>query len=221
MSLIDQFEVQFNELSNFELSDGSLSEVQPVELAGMINQEINRVINQIDSNTFLTGFEIFLSNHDYARLEKYKTLLTDGLLDLVNKTAELKRIENFKNLNITINKDNSLNTGIIKCIPIVEIVPTLNITEDIFFLEINGMKKQLGEQKYVIGRGTDVDIQLNDSGVSRKHLEIEITDLINIKDLNSTNGTFINGEKITEHTATDEIVFKIGTSEIKIYRDQI
>ncbi len=56
---------------------------------------------------------------------------------------------------------------------------------------------------------------------SQHRLEIEITDLINIKDLNSTNGTFINGEKITEHTATDEIVFKIGTSEIKIYRDQI
>ena len=43
LSLIDQFEVQFNELSNFELSDGALTEVQPVEIAGVVNQEINRL----------------------------------------------------------------------------------------------------------------------------------------------------------------------------------
>jgi hypothetical protein len=221
LSLIDQFEVQFNELSNFELSDGSLSEVQPVELAGMLNQEINRVVNQIDSNALITHFNIYLSSHDYTRLEKYKSLIIDGLLDLVNKTAELKRIEIFNNLTITTNKDSALNTGIIKCIPVIEIIPDLNINQYVFFLEIAGMKKQLDEKTYIIGRGTDVDIQLNDSGVSRKHVEIEINDFIYIKDLNSTNGTFINGEKIDEHSANDEVVFKIGASEIKIYRDQI
>ena len=35
MSLIDQFEVQFNELSNSEILEGSLDEIQPVELAGV------------------------------------------------------------------------------------------------------------------------------------------------------------------------------------------
>ena len=43
MSLIDQFEVQFNELSNSEILEGSLDEIQPVELAGVLQQEISRI----------------------------------------------------------------------------------------------------------------------------------------------------------------------------------
>ena len=46
MSLLDQFEVQFNELSHGAISDGDLSELQPVELAGIINQEIIRIQNE-------------------------------------------------------------------------------------------------------------------------------------------------------------------------------
>ena len=47
MSLLDQFEVQFNELSYGEIVDGELSELQPVELAGIINQEISRIQNEL------------------------------------------------------------------------------------------------------------------------------------------------------------------------------
>ena len=221
VSLIDQFEVQFNELSNFELVDGSLAEIQPVELAGMLNQEINRAINEIGLNAKLVGFNIYLSSHDFIRLEKYKNLIIDGLENLINKTGELKRIENLSQVEINILKDSSLSTGVMKCVPQVELIE--QITENIktYILEIGGMKKQLEERTYVLGRGTDVDIQINDSGISRKHLSIEVSESIFIKDLNSTNGTFINDEKITEFNTKDDVTFKIGTSEIKIYRDLI
>jgi len=221
LSLIDQFEVQFNELSYFELVDGSLSEIQPVELAGMLNQEITRAINKLGLNAQLVGFKIYLSNHDFTRLEKYKNLITDGLLNLVDKTAELKRIENLGQVEINILKDSSLSTGVMKCVPLVEDLVQESETIKAYILEIGGMKKQLEERTYVVGRGTDVDIQINDSGISRKHLSIEISESISIKDLNSTNGTFINGERIIEYFADDEVNFKIGTSEIKIYRDLI
>ena len=221
MSLIDQFEVQFNELSNFELVDGSLLEIQPVELAGMLNQEINRSINEIGINTKLVGFNIYLSNHDFTRLEKYKNLIIDGLVNLIDKTVELKRIENLNSVEVRILKDSSLSTGVVKCIPIVEELEQISETIKSYILEIGGMKKQLEKRTYVLGRGTDVDIQINDSGISRKHLSIEVSESIFIKDLNSTNGTFINGEKITEFNTVDEVTFKIGTSEIKIYRDLI
>jgi hypothetical protein len=221
LSLIDQFEVQFNELSNFELVDGSLSEIQPVELAGMLNQEMNRAISQIGLNAQLVGFNIYLSNHDFTRLEKYRNLIIDGLLNLVDKTAELKRIENLGHVEVNILKDSSLSTGVMKCIPLVEALVQVSETIKAYILEIGGMKKQLEERLYVLGRGTDVDIQINDSGISRKHLSIEISESISIKDLNSTNGTFVNGERIIEYFADDEVTFKIGTSEIKIYRDLI
>ena len=221
MSLIDQFEVQFNELSNFELVDGSLAEIQPVELAGMLNQEINRALNEIGSNAKLVGFNIYLSSHDFVRLEKYKNLIIDGLVNLINKTAELKRIEILSQVDVRILKDSSLNTGVMKCVPQVELLEQISEKIKTYILEIGGMKKQLEERTYVLGRGTDVDIQINDSGISRKHLSIEVSESIFIKDLNSTNGTFVNGEKITEFNTKDEVNFKLGTSEIKIYRDLI
>lgn len=66
-----------------------------------------------------------------------------------------------------------------------------------------------------IGRGNVNDIAINDATVSSSHAIIEVQDdrSVFIKDLNSTNGTFVNGRKITERTkiyAND--VVKAGNS---------
>ncbi|MBQ0088554.1 MAG: FHA domain-containing protein [Prevotellaceae bacterium] len=51
-----------------------------------------------------------------------------------------------------------------------------------------------------VGRSSTNDIQLNDLSVSGQHAAFTITDngKISLKDLNSTNGTFVNGKRITE-----------------------
>ncbi|MGD9159801.1 MAG: FHA domain-containing protein [Desulfobacteraceae bacterium] len=49
-----------------------------------------------------------------------------------------------------------------------------------------------------IGRSEENDIQISDMSVSRRHLKIiEKDGLFYIKDLNSQNGTYVNGSKIT------------------------
>ena len=105
MSLLDQFEVQFNELSNGEIVDGELSELQPVELAGIVNQEISRIQNELSPSEKVEKISISLSSHDYKRLSKFETLLKDGLEDLVRKSGELKRIESIAKTKIEIIKD--------------------------------------------------------------------------------------------------------------------
>ena len=104
MSLLDQFEVQFNELSYGEIVDGELSELQPVELAGIINQEISRIQNELSPSENVESIRLFLSPHDFRRLSKFETLLKDGLEDLVQKTGELKRIDSITNTKIEIIK---------------------------------------------------------------------------------------------------------------------
>ena len=37
-----------------------------------------------------------------------------------------------------------------------------------------------------------------------------------VKDLNSTNGTYINGERITELEVEEQITFRVGVTEIRI-----
>ena len=64
--------------------------------------------------------------------------------------------------------------------------------------------------KTSLGRHSDNDIFINVDGISRKHAVISIVaDGLEIEDLGSSNGTFVNGDKITKQA------IKIG-DEIKL-----
>ena len=226
MSLLDQFEVQFNELSNGEIVDGELSELQPVELAGIVNQEISRIQNELSPSENVEKISIFLSPHDYRRLSKFETLLKDGLEDLVKKSGELKRINSISDTKIEIVKDSSLEQGVAKSVPLVSFESPLEIfTEEfsqvitqtkIYILDINGLKKDLQPGTYTLGRGTEVDIQIHDPGISRKHLSITVDEKVVVTDLNSTNGTFLGTDRVQEIIVEDTISFRVGVTEIKI-----
>jgi hypothetical protein len=221
MSLIDQFEVQFNELSNSEILEGSLDEIQPVELAGVLQQEISRIQMTVSPSEKVEEINISLSNHDYKRLKKYESLIIDGLENMLQKSAELKRIDAIKDTRVNIVQDSSLDKGLVKSVPNVKFESPLIEIEEIvesrkFILEINGMKKPLEPGEYTLGRGTEVDIQIQDPGISRKHLVIIVDEKVTVKDLNSTNGTYINGERISELEVEEQITFRVGVTEIRI-----
>jgi hypothetical protein len=226
VSLLDQFEVQFNELSNGEIVDGELSELQPVELAGIVNQEISRIQNELSPSEKVEKISISLSSHDYKRLSKFETLLKDGLEDLVRKSGELKRIDSIAKTKIEISKDSSLEQGVAKSVPLISFESPLEIfTEEYaevitqtktYILDINGLKKDLVPGTYTLGRGTEVDIQIHDPGISRKHLSITVDEKVIVTDLNSTNGTFLGTERVQELIVEDKITFRVGVTEIKI-----
>ena len=68
----------------------------------------------------------------------------------------------------------------------------------------------------LIGRGK-VDLIIPDKEVSRKHLAIEVRgDKIFLRDLGSTNGTFINEEKVSITEVTDQTEFKVGQTVLML-----
>jgi hypothetical protein len=226
VSLLDQFEVQFNELSYGEIVDGELSELQPVELAGIINQEISRIQNELSPSENVELIRLALSPHDYRRLSKFEILLKDGLEDLVHKTGELKRIDSITDTKIEIVKDSNLEQGVAKTIPVINFEsPLVTYTEEyveeivqtkVYILDINGLKKDLQPGTYTLGRGTEVDIQIQDPGISRKHLSIQVDEKVVVTDLNSTNGTFLGNDRVMEMIVEDTITFRVGVTEIRI-----
>jgi len=226
LSLLDQFEVQFNELSYGEIVDGELSELQPVELAGIINQEISRIQNELSPSENVESIQLSLSPHDFRRLSKFKTLLKDGLEDLVHKTGELKRIDSITNTKIEIIKDSNLEQGVAKSSPVITFEsPLATYTEEfveeitqtkVYILDINGSKKDLQPGTYTLGRGTEVDIQIQDPGISRKHLSIQVDERVIVTDLNSTNGTFLGNDRVMELVVEDTITFRVGVTEVRI-----
>tara|TARA_Y100000991_G_C21969865_1_gene348815 strand:+ start:265 stop:2547 length:2283 start_codon:yes stop_codon:yes gene_type:complete len=64
--------------------------------------------------------------------------------------------------------------------------------------KLNIIEKLKIKNKVLIGRSKDCDIIINSSSVSRQHAEIAVisNEKYTINDLNSTNGTFVNGRKI-------------------------
>lgn len=76
-------------------------------------------------------------------------------------------------------------------------------------------------KRFLIGRGDDCDIVISDDSlVSRRHALIEFSQgEYTVKDLNSTNGTFVNGkplQKMEKRLLAAGDVVMVGKTELKI-----
>lgn len=70
---------------------------------------------------------------------------------------------------------------------------------------------EMDKSVVTIGRNDNNDIYINNLGVSKKHARIvKKQGMYVIEDLNSTNGTFLNNEKITKADLTGNDVVTIG-----------
>ena len=65
-----------------------------------------------------------------------------------------------------------------------------------------------------LGRGSDTDIRIEDPGASRNHCEIVLGQPALLRDLNSTNGTLVNGQKVTQVELVDGSTITIGTTSL-------
>ncbi|MDX9722990.1 MAG: FHA domain-containing protein [Myxococcota bacterium] len=108
--------------------------------------------------------------------------------------------------------------GAKRCIYCHAVVP-VGVQPLLIFIsgKYQGGEYQLESGTIVIGRDKDVDLVLVDGEVSRRHAEIQYrTYRIGILDLGSTNGTFVNGERISRCDLKDGDRVLIGTSIIKL-----
>jgi len=74
-----------------------------------------------------------------------------------------------------------------------------------------GKKFNLDRPSLIIGRSSKADIQIDQESVSRNHCKIINTGkTIMLRDLGSTNGTYINDELVDEYVLRDGDFIKIG-----------
>ncbi len=82
---------------------------------------------------------------------------------------------------------------------------------------LTGRTHELKVDKTTIGRLDDNAFQIAEPSVSSHHCEVLLkgADVV-IKDLDSTNGTFINGEKISEGTLKPGQILRLGNIELRL-----
>jgi HD-GYP domain-containing protein (c-di-GMP phosphodiesterase class II) len=72
-------------------------------------------------------------------------------------------------------------------------------------------------QSITAGRTAQCDVQLDDPSVSRRHCAISFADgVLQIKDLDSANGTFINERPIKESTARAGDLIRLGAAILEV-----
>ena len=85
---------------------------------------------------------------------------------------------------------------------------------------MTGRTYDLKVEKTTIGRVEDNSFQIAEPSVSSHHCEILLrgNDVV-VKDLDSTNGTFVNGEKVSEATLKPNQILRLGQIEMRLETD--
>lgn len=94
--------------------------------------------------------------------------------------------------------------------------------------KLRGQKFDLQEGDNIVGRGADCDISISVEGVSKNHFKITVNGKkCFVQDLNSSNGTFINGKLIKRSTvenkdqlAVPNVIFQLVYVKEKIVRKE-
>jgi pSer/pThr/pTyr-binding forkhead associated (FHA) protein len=77
------------------------------------------------------------------------------------------------------------------------------------------------KERYTVGRLPDNDIRIDNAAVSGHHsLIINILNDSFLEDLNSTNGTYVNGKLIKKHALQHDDVITVGHHQLRFLEDQ-
>jgi len=84
-------------------------------------------------------------------------------------------------------------------------------------LTYNGETYTVDKDRYLLGRSkTQADLRLDDSNVSRQHAMIErVSNAWYVVDLGSTNGVYVDGERVARRAVRDGDIIEITTHRIE------
>ena len=208
------------------------SAIRPINLG----RELLGLIDSMDkSGPINPDFVVNLNAKDYEAFADIEKHLTRELAEAATQFAEKNDLKHSAPISVILRVDDAIKVGdfsiINECQPertsdvlstqknsiaMQPVVATAPLIEAALVMQ-NGERIVLETDSLKIGRQATCRIVFNDSNVSREHAQMRRTaDGWKLLDLGSTNGTKINGVKITEEQLLvngDELSF--GTSSAK------
>ena len=96
----------------------------------------------------------------------------------------------------------------------------LGLEREVAVLTFDGQRLEIDKRKFVIGRSRDCDIQLEDANVSRRHAELRQEGAAYwIVDLDSTNGTEVNGRRLKRAKLKQGDQITVGSTRLVFNRE--
>jgi hypothetical protein len=213
MGLLDSFERGLERAVNGAFAKTFRSGVQPVEITSALRRELDTKAAVVSRERILVPneFTVRLAPPDYTRMHDVGRPLIDELTEAVQKHAVAQNYSFSGPLTITLRQDGTLSTGLLQ-------IDSSTVKRDVAWvavLDIGSQRKTLKVGRNIVGRGTEAEITISDTGASRKHLEI-LWDGKHAQatDLGSTNGTKLNGERFQQSIVEPDSTLEIGRTRM-------
>lgn len=213
MGLLDSFEKGLERAVNGAFAKTFRSGIQPVEIASALRREadIKAAIVSRDRIIAPNSYVVRLSDDDLDRMRGLGDALTDELHALLTKHAKAQGYSFAGPLSIALEADERVSTGTVR-------VSSGTVEGRVSWqavIDVDGRRHPLTKARTVIGRGSDADITISDAGSSRKHVEILWDgERAMMRDLGSTNGTKVGGQKVREAPLPTDSTITIGRTDL-------
>lgn len=234
MGLLDNVERGIEKVVRGAFSRGSRAQVQPVEIASRLRRELdNKAMTIAEGRTLAPNvFDARLSEEDFVRAQEWGTPLAEELCDVVINHARSQGYVLQGPVRVSFSEDSELKAGDFEIRsrtekagggrpaatrrPDLPAAPSRQPARMQPVLDIDGRRYSLNAPSIILGRSSDADILIDDTGVSRRHLEIHTEHgTSSAIDLRSTNGSYVNGQRVHGSVElTDGSTISMGRTKI-------
>jgi hypothetical protein len=221
---LQRFEHKLEQMISGVFAKAFRSAVQPVEIAAALQRECDNNAQILSRQRRLVPneFHVELAKVDLDRLAGLGPALERDLVEQLQDHADAQGYVFTGPVSVDFDDAEDLTTGRFR----IRSKAAASVTDNDqrtqtrashATLEVNGTRHPLRPPGLVIGRGTEADLRINDPGVSRRHLELEVgVDGVEAVDLGSTNGIVVDGTKVSRARLRDGAVIKIGHTEMTV-----
>lgn len=213
LGLLDNFEKGLERAVNGAFAKTFKSGLQPVEITSALRRELDTKAAVVARDRILVPnrFTVRLSPNDFEHMTGLGDALIDELTQLVQSHAAAQHYSFAGGISIELEKSDSLSEGTLD-------VSSTNVKGTVSWnpvLDVNGKRHPITRSRTVIGRGTDADITVDDTSISRKHVEVLWDGTrAQVNDLGSTNGSLLNGQPVAKAPLPADSVIEIGRTRI-------
>jgi hypothetical protein len=213
VGILDSFEKGLERVVNGAFARAFKSGLQPLEVTAALRRELDTKAAVVarDRNLVPNRFVVRLAKGDFERMVNLGPALIDEFTQLVQQHATAQGYSFAGGISIELQHDPGVTEGTVR-------IDSHNVKGAIAWnpvLDIGGKRYPLTKARTVIGRGSEADITVDDTGTSRKHIEILWDGARGqVNDLGSTNGSKLNGQPVTKAPLPADSVIEIGRTRI-------
>lgn len=214
---LQQFEQRLERLVEGAFSKAFRSDVQPVEIGRRLTREMD-LLRRVGVSGLLAPnvFVVELSVEDAGRFERISEVLARELADAAREHAATESYAFVGPVEVELRRSARLRAGRYRVFADFVEGPAPYVSGALMLED--GTRVEVGDEPVVIGRLPECTVSISDPNVSRRHAEVRRVEGgpgAVVRDLQSTNGTRVNGVPVHEHVLQGGDEITVGTTVLR------